>query len=230
MKTEVKEENKTSNNTIHNKIRLDKAYNNYHKIIDKNLPYKFSYLDEWLLKKSKLLLNESVLMQNKLEQCTPIIEKYRVYKRGTIIKVDFGVNLGSEMSQVHFAIVLNNYDNPKNSVLTVIPLTSKENKFNLDLENLIISKMTENIGKENKDIMTLPPEIRIKKLYKLKTLIEYYEKNVKSTYACCSLISTISKNRILPPINEYDIIGKERCPDKVMDIIDEEIKKRFTKN
>ena len=52
------------------------------------------------------------------------------------------------MSQVHFAIVLNNYDNPKNNVLTVIPLTSKPSKYNLDLKNLVINKLIEKIKKE----------------------------------------------------------------------------------
>ena len=35
-------------NNISEKIRLDKSYNNYKKIIYNNLPYKFSYLDELL--------------------------------------------------------------------------------------------------------------------------------------------------------------------------------------
>lgn len=46
MNTEVKE-------NLREKIKLDKAYINYHKIIGKNLPYKFSYLDEWTLKNQK---------------------------------------------------------------------------------------------------------------------------------------------------------------------------------
>lgn len=40
-------------------IKLDKSYINYHKIINQKLPYKFSYLDDWLLKKSNLLLKET---------------------------------------------------------------------------------------------------------------------------------------------------------------------------
>ena len=33
-------------------------------------------------------------------------KNYRVYKRGTIVYVDFGVNVGYELSGNHFAIVL----------------------------------------------------------------------------------------------------------------------------
>ena len=47
---------KTIDISLKERIRLDKSYINYHDIIDKNLPYKFAYLDEWLLKNSKLLL------------------------------------------------------------------------------------------------------------------------------------------------------------------------------
>lgn len=190
-------------------------------------------MDEWLLKNSKLLLTEAKEYETKTNQT------YKTYKRGTIIKVDFGVNLGSEMSQVHFAIVLNNYDNPQNNILTVVPLTSKPSKFNLDLENLVIDKLIDKIKKELvkigikeemdfKDIKsTISEETKIRKLY---TLLSYYRSNQKNTYACCSLITTISKTRIFKPINEYDFICKERCSEKVMNKIDNEIIDKFTKN
>ena len=48
MNTEIK-------NNIEKNIKIDYAYNNYHDIISKKLPYKFVYLNDWLLKKSKIL-------------------------------------------------------------------------------------------------------------------------------------------------------------------------------
>lgn len=233
MNTKIEENNKLTENKITEKIRLDKAYINYHNIIDQKLPYKFSYLDEWLLKNSKLLLSEAKEYDNQTAKI------YKTYKRGTIIKVDFGVNLGSEMSQVHFAIVLNNYDNPKNNILTVIPLTSKKSKFNLDLKDLVIDKLIEKIKKELlkigikeehdfKDrILTIEEQTKLRKLY---NVLDYYRSNQKNTYACSSLITTISKERIFKPINEYDFVGKERCSKEVMDKIDKELIKKFTKN
>ena len=163
---------------------------------------------------------------------------YKTYKRGTIIRADFGVNIGSEMSQVHFAIVLNNYDNPKNNVLTVIPLTSKPSKYNLDLKNFVINKLIEKIKKELVKIgideefdigskkLNIEDETKIRKLY---TVLTYYKGNKMNTYACSSLITTISKSRILKPINEYDFVGKEKCPKEVMDKIDKELIEKFTK-
>lgn len=218
--------------SLKKRIRLDKSYINYHDIIDKNLPYKFAYLDEWLLKNSKLLLSEANKFESKSKQM------YKTYKRGTIIRADFGVNIGSEMSQVHFAIVLNNYDNPKNNVLTVIPLTSKPSKYNLDLKNLVINKLIEKIKKELVKIgideefdigskkLNIEDETKIRKLY---TVLTYYKGNKMNTYACSSLITTISKSRILKPINEYDFVGKEKCPKEVMDKIDKELIEKFTK-
>ena len=220
-------------NNIKEKIKLDKAYINYHDIIDKSLPYKFAYLDEWLLKESKLLLAESSEYEKHTNQ------KYKTYKRGTIIKADFGINIGSEMSQVHFAIILNNYDNPKNNILTVLPLTSKKSKFNLDLNNLIADKLVTKIEKELLKIgikeefdfehnpLTIEKQTKIRKLH---TVLAYYKNNIKNTYACTSLITTISKTRIFKPINEYDIIGKERCSTEIMDKIDKELIDKFTKN
>lgn len=214
---------------IKEKIKLEKAYLNYYNIIEKKLPYKYSYLDEWILKKSKLLLDETIEDE--------VDKKYRVYKRGTIIKVDFGVNLGSEMSQVHFAIVLNNYDNQKNNILTVVPLTSKNNKFNLNLGPLVIGKLIDKVklemikigyNEEYNSVSEDTPENRIK-LKKLLTLLSYYKSNEKNTYACCSLITTISKTRIFPPINEYDIIGRAKCSTEVMEMIDKEVLDKITK-
>lgn len=231
METKIKIKEKIEDD-IPTKIRLNKAFVNYNKIIEKKLPYKYSYLDEWILKKSKLLLQETNLLDKSKSK-----NKYRVYNRGTIIKADFGVSLGSEMSQVHFAIVLNNYDNPKNNILTVIPLTSKASKFNLDLQDLIISKLTSKIKNEllklgiieelsKNTFNNYKKEAKVKKLY---TLLSYYKSNFKNTYACCSLITTISKTRVFPPINEYDIVGREKCSDEIMNKIDREIIDKFTK-
>lgn len=51
------------------------------------------------------------------------------YKRGNIVKVNFGFNIGSEYGGLHFGVVLDKHNDHSSPVLTVIPLTSlKENK------------------------------------------------------------------------------------------------------
>lgn len=58
----------------------------------------------------------------------------RRYKRGEIIKVHLGFNVGSEEGGLHYAVVVDK-NNPKSSpVVTIIPLTSV--KPHTDIENL----------------------------------------------------------------------------------------------
>ena len=46
------------------------------------------------------------------------------YKRGSIVKVHLGFNVGSEEGGLHYAIVIDANNDLKNPVFTVIPLTS----------------------------------------------------------------------------------------------------------
>ncbi len=94
---------------------------------------KFSKLGNWLDKESTIFYNESKRKKNKQLH----------YKRGQIIKVDFGVNVGSEVSNTHFAIILNDDDNSSTDTITVLPLTSKKRTKNVYLGNLI-SSISEN--------------------------------------------------------------------------------------
>lgn len=64
------------------------------------------------------------------------------YKRGNIVKVDFGFNIGAEYGGLHYGIILDNNNAHNSPVVTVIPLTSmksdKEPHFNsVDLGNEI---------------------------------------------------------------------------------------------
>lgn len=86
------------------------------------------------------------------------------------------------------------------------------------------------MDKINKNILsntsTLQDEM---KLSKFRSLTSYYQSNVKGTFACCGLVTTISKERIFLPINEYDIIGRARCSTEIMNKIDVETEKLFKK-
>lgn len=88
---------------------------------------KFIKLGNWLEKESTIF---------KQEACNEKKNKPN-FRRGEIIKVDFGINIGSELSNVHFAIVLNNDDNNNVDNLTVIPLTSKKGYKRIDMGYLL---------------------------------------------------------------------------------------------
>lgn len=62
------------------------------------------------------------------------------YKRGSIVKVHLGYNIGSEEGGLHYAIVMDNASNISDTTLTVIPLTSA--KPGVDLSRLHFSKIS----------------------------------------------------------------------------------------
>lgn len=103
---------------------------------------KFKSLPYWLEESSHYF---------KLEANKELIDHYYYYPRGSVISVNFGVNEGSEFSNLHFAVVLNKRDSPQNRTLTVIPLTSKPKagRFSLGKEifnqtsNILSSTLTE---------------------------------------------------------------------------------------
>lgn len=108
---------------------------------------KFIKLGNWLEKESNIFKNEA---DNKK------INKPN-FKRGEIIKVDFGINIGSELSNTHFAIVLNNDDNNSVDNITVLPLTSKKGYKRLPLGKIL--KPFYNNEKYNKETYALITQI-----------------------------------------------------------------------
>lgn len=58
------------------------------------------------------------------------------YKRGNVIKVNFGFNIGSEYGGLHYGIVLDKQNNHNSPVLTVIPLTSVKDSKEIHENNV----------------------------------------------------------------------------------------------
>ncbi|MBR7928420.1 type II toxin-antitoxin system PemK/MazF family toxin [Aerococcaceae bacterium zg-ZUI334] len=91
---------------------------------------KFKFLAEWVNSEAKYFNDDRINFNR----------NHKVYQRGALVMVDFGVNVGNELSGNHFAVVLNKNDSPKNGVLTVAPITSKGNKFTVQIDGLISDK------------------------------------------------------------------------------------------
>lgn len=110
--------------------KFDQANRNF-KIVfrDHRRPHwmKYRYLHNWTLQKSKYLLNDE----------HAYLGSKKVYRRGAIVNVDFGVNVGTELSGNHFAIILNKNDGPSNDKLTVIPLTSHYHPHTVELKQTL---------------------------------------------------------------------------------------------
>lgn len=115
--------------------KIEKASKNFDSI-SLSGSYKGKFLPDWLHKKSIILTRECKNHSRRF---------YNSYKNGTIVMINFGVNIGNELCNNHFAIVLNKKDNKSSSTLTVIPISSKENKYyhklNDEVFRLIMSRL-----------------------------------------------------------------------------------------
>lgn len=234
MNTEVKDfkelKQKELQKSDKKKAKLLQAFENNLKISSLNLPNKYNSFEAWEYTKSNRLLYEISLPPDK---------KYMRYPRGSIIKVDFGVNVGGEFSEQHFAITLSKKDGIYNNCVLVLPLTSKKHKNYINLGNLISKSYLENLQIKIDELQNKVQEIDIencefnsnyeKEIQEIKQVLNYY-KNIKEnlSYACIDQIRTISKLNILPPMNKYDIVGSYKCPNQIMNKIDRQIVKQYT--
>ena len=202
----------SSQNKYINKEKEDskylKAIENY-KYSQNSKVEKFKNLDEWLEKESYLYKKE---VKDKRS-------RYIHLKRGTIIKVDFGINLGSELCHIHFAIVLSKYDNIKQDTITVIPLTSKSGVGRVPLNNLIKSELLNYIKKK---------ELLDDNKAEITKILNEYKKYKEFSYAYISQITTISKSRLIYSKNKFDIINKVRCSREILNKIDDAVIENIT--
>ena len=111
-------------------LKLMKAHQNNITISDKNLENKYTNFEESKLDESKTLLYEINTKPN----------HYKRFSRGQIVRIKFGVNIGSEFSGDHYAIVISKKDTMLNPIIHVIPLTSKRHNYNVKIENLLYNE------------------------------------------------------------------------------------------
>lgn len=92
-------------------------------------------------------LDRSIELLKETTKGYSISKNQKIYKRGSLIYVDFGVNVGGEFSGPHFAIVLNKNDNSRNEKLLVVPLTSKRGDHRVHLSDTISEASAEYLTK-----------------------------------------------------------------------------------
>lgn len=195
-------------------LKLMKEYNNNVLISDMNLKDKFTEFEN-----SKLNESETLLYEVKVK-----VTRFKRYSRGQIVRVKFGVNIGSEFSGDHYAIVISKQDTMLNPILHVIPLTSKKHNYNCELNNLLY----------NEDEISNLKELFVKEqdknnIKKIKKCIKYYSnRKDKISYACIKHLKTVSKLSICKPINEFDYLNKIKISNDLLRKIDEEIVREYT--
>ena len=195
-------------------IKLMKAHDNNIQISDMNLKNKFTEFENSKLNESETLLYEINVKPT----------RFKRYSRGQIVKVKFGVNIGSEFSGEHYAIVISKQDTMLNPILHVIPLTSKKHNYNIVLGNLLYSE--ERINKLKK---LLVKECNKDKIKEIKKCIKYYgNRKDKISYACIKHLKTVSKLSICKLINKFDYLYEIKISNNLLRKIDEEIVKEYT--
>ena len=185
----------------------------------------------------------------------------RRYKRGEIVKVHLGFNVGSEEGGLHYAVVLDKNNAKSSPVITIIPLTSvkphtdvtKLKNGSIFLGNELfamlkskISSETKNLKEKIKELQELVNELNdensdnqmaiidpkldianrdLELLDKMKAEVL---KMKCGSIALVNQITTISKIRIYDPKTDYDILSGIRLSNEKLDLIDDEIQKKFT--
>lgn len=159
---------------------IDSASEKFKEVVK---PDKYHYQQKF--KNLPFWLEESSYYFN-LESNNQLVKKYYYYPRGSVISVNFGVNEGSEFSNLHFAVVLDKRDSPKKRTLTVIPLTSKykTGRFSLGKE---VFNQTSTLLQEN----ILEVERQEKKLGKK---IDEFEKNIQKLNEDVAIATKIISN------------------------------------
>lgn len=188
------------------------------------------------------------------EQHTNKRQRYHKYKRGQFVIVRFGKRIGTEFSGTHPAIVISKEDNLFSGNITVIPLTSKYHSQYLGLGELLNKSVYRKLGKgvakelftikEVRDILDTSENLNeaVSRMSELnlpviKDYIKYYqqltdkyESMFKQSYAIVSQITTISKSKIVKPINKLDLLNELIISNSTLDKIDSELLYQFTRS
>lgn len=180
------------------------------------------------------------------------------YKRGDVIKVNLGFNIGNELGGLHYCIVLNSKNSMKSGTVTVVPLSSsKENKqyhdstvnlgdeiylnlkkkFELSNNKLFI-ETTEVVSLKNKfetlnDNEKKEYYVKLGKAMEDLKLIQKLENEIdrmkQGSIALVSQITTVSKQRIYDPQVYRDMMSGVKISSDSLTLIDNKIKELFIK-
>lgn len=197
------------NSNSNNQVALKEAFNQLSKLIDlHNDDYKAKYVAEYIL-----LLGNSI--EEEIRRIPPVSSKY---DQGTLVLVDFGVNIGKETSGKHFAIIVNSNDSSHLHNITVVPLSSKGKNFYVDIGTEVFDRSLEHIIAIS-DECQRQSEI-IDKIYlpfldldKLDIVAPYEANVIEDSFTAallnfCERPISVQEFKMLPEKERYAISGK----------------------
>lgn len=235
--TIVEEKSRTIAHKDSSLQRIDESFNKHIEALEFK---KSDLLAYWIKDFAEYHDNENIFKLTTLKTL-------KTFKRGDIIKVNLGFNIGDELGGLHYCVVLNKKDNPYSGTLNIIPLSScKPNKeYNqntcLDLGDELFILLNKKYYNEDQGLKEEFKSLQISDLYndenKIKTQnllkrINYLQKISEEisrmkhgSIAYINQITTISKQRIF----KTPILSGIKLSSNALDLIDKKIIELYTK-
>lgn len=166
------------------------------------------------------------------------------YKRGDVISLNLGFNIGSEQGGLHYAIVINNNNDKSNPILTIVPLSTHEREHKSEEEYLKYEVLVDNyvfadeIKRLINKLSILDSRLKDQKISDdAKKKINKEKKDIKKEleklssdekiYAQPAQIKTVSKLRIYYPTEVDDILYNVNVGNTIMKNIENKIEELF---
>ena len=112
--------------TLHKYVITQYTFNKSNKTIKDIIKQNYNF------KENKYIFNNTKISADDVKK----LMKYVLFKRGNVIWIDFGFNIGNEFGGMHPAIILKNFDND----LFVVPISSKKPPEYVKLEQDLRAK------------------------------------------------------------------------------------------
>ena len=128
--------------------------------------------------------------------------KIKSYKRGDVVKVNLGFNIGSEQGGLRYAIVLDRDNHHNSKTITIVPLTSQKSQKEVNPRDVFLGKELYNRLKSKYDSTKTDLETR-------RAKCEGHIRRMKSTRETFLKLSTTASVDLSKTINEIDEILRE---------------------
>lgn len=176
--------------------------------------------DEKYLKKADLLAYWLETFSNYLLDKQKFdYSKIPSYKRGDVISVNLGFNVGSEQGGLHYAIVLDNDNQQSSPVITIVPLSSGEESDTYERDIFLGNELYDKL-KSKYDKLDVTIKKDMQEALKIQKIIQQSLKNLKENPTenteseLINLLTTIEQK-----------INKLKTEQKTLNIYNKELQK-----
>lgn len=157
-----KDEEFIYNNIIQHTLKNYKVDEYTYERLDKKL--KNIVNDNYILKNNRYIFNNMNISKSDVL----LLARRILFKRGNVVWIDFGFNIGNEFGGMHPAIILKNF----NSELFVLPVSSKRPKEYMEIEQEYKNgKITFEEYEKKKSKIT--EVVQIDSIYRFKDMIRW---------------------------------------------------------